>query len=152
MLKLCLLFFHLCKTLATINRTIIFGLERNLCLAATACTSCCVHLSIAFSSVLSCIAASLASLGLVYKAFFSVELLLTCCKTNSLPHSLQIRVLSSYILLPRLKNYFTLSGIAPPQKCSPNEKRAFDEVLITALVILLQLSPNPLKRIVNGFG
>jgi hypothetical protein len=50
------------------------------------------------------------------------------------------------------KIIFTLSGIAPPQKCSPNEKRAFDEVLITALVILLQLSPNPLKRIVNGFG
>ena len=84
MLKLCLLFFHLCKALATINRTIIFGLERNLCLAATACTSCCVHLSIAFSSVLSCIAASLASLGLVYKAFFSIELLLTCCKNELL--------------------------------------------------------------------
>ena len=44
----------------------------------TACTSCCVHLSIAFSSVLSCIAASLASLGLIYKAFLCVEFLLAC--------------------------------------------------------------------------
>ena len=66
------------ETIAAVNRTIGFRLERNLCFAATGSAYCCIHLSGSGAAVLAGISARLASLGLILETFFSVEILLTC--------------------------------------------------------------------------
>ena len=68
---------HLCKAIAAVNRTIISGLERHLCLAAAGSAGSGEELTGSASIVLACVTASLAALGLVLEATLSVELLLT---------------------------------------------------------------------------
>ncbi len=73
-----LFFVHLSKALAAINCSAFLGLERNLSLTAAGSTGSCIHNSFSSAGILSCVTASLASLGLVYKAFLCVEFLLAC--------------------------------------------------------------------------
>ena len=82
---LCLLLLHLCKAFAAINRTVVTGLERHSCFAAAGRAGRREHFSFPSRSVLSCIAASFASLGLVYKPFFSIELLLAGSESKFFP-------------------------------------------------------------------
>ncbi len=63
---------------AAVYRSVIRGLEGNLCFLATLCASGCKELSGSLACVLSCVAAGLASLGLILETAFCVELLLTC--------------------------------------------------------------------------
>ena len=73
-----LFLLHLSKAIAAVYRTVFSGSERNLSYAAAGSTCCLKHFSFALNAVLSCVTASLASLGLVYKAFLCVEFLLAC--------------------------------------------------------------------------
>lgn len=109
--KLALL-LHLSETLAAINRSVLSWLERNNSLAAARSTSCCISLSFRLCSSLSCISASFTSLWLIYETFLSIELLLSCCETNSFPHSLHTNVLSSYMVLT------SLHKIVPSRICT----------------------------------
>jgi len=70
------------KAVAAINRTIVSRLKRNSGFTATGRTGCGEHFSRRCAAVFSGVAAGLASLGLVCKAFFSVELLLTCSENK----------------------------------------------------------------------
>ena len=63
---------------AAVNRSVARGLESNLSLATALCTGGDKVLSGSSACILLCIAACLAALGLVHKAFFLVELLLAC--------------------------------------------------------------------------
>ena len=79
-----LLLLHSCEALAAVYGSVAGGLERNLCFLAALSAHGGVHLSLCSGSVLSCVTASLASLGLVLEAFFSIELLLTCSENEFL--------------------------------------------------------------------
>ena len=68
---------HACKALAAIHGAVLTGLERHFRLFAAVSANSGVHLSFRSRCVLASIAASLAALGLVHKAFLSIELLLT---------------------------------------------------------------------------
>ena len=61
----------LLKASAAINRLVLAGLERNSCDSAAIIANCLIH-----RACLLRLAASLAALRLVYKAFLSIELLL----------------------------------------------------------------------------
>ena len=76
-LHLCLLFFHFCKAFAAIDGTVRLGLKRNAGLAAAGSAGGSEELSGATSSILSGVTASLAALGLILEASFSIKLLLT---------------------------------------------------------------------------
>jgi len=71
---------HLSEALAAVNGTIGLGLKGNLCLAAASSADCGKELTGTTGSVLACVAACLAALGLVLETTLSVELLLTCGK------------------------------------------------------------------------
>ena len=63
---------------AAVYRSVVRGLEGNLCFLATLCTSGCKELSGSLACVLSCVTAGFASLGLVLEAAFCIEFLFTC--------------------------------------------------------------------------
>ena len=63
---------------AAIYRSVVRGLEGNLCFLAALCACGCKELSGGLACVLSCVAARLTSLGLVLEAALCVELLLAC--------------------------------------------------------------------------
>ena len=65
----------LSEALAAVYRSVFLGLERNLCYAAAHCTGSVKECSGTLTGVLSCVAASLASLGLVYEALLCIEFL-----------------------------------------------------------------------------
>lgn len=75
---LCFAVLLLCEALAAVYRSVLTGLKGNLCLSAARIAGCCKPLTLATGCVLSCITASLATLGLIYKAFFSIEFLFAC--------------------------------------------------------------------------
>ena len=75
-----LFFVHLSKALAAINCSAFLGLERNLSLTAAGSTGSCIHNSFSSAGILSCVTASLASLGFVLEALFSIEFLLAGCE------------------------------------------------------------------------
>ena len=68
---------HLSEALAAENGTIGLGLEGNLSLAAATCAGSGEELTGATGSILACVTAGLAALGLVLEAALCVELLLT---------------------------------------------------------------------------
>ena len=68
---------HLSEALAAEHGTVSLGLEGNLGLAAATCAGSGEELTGATSSVLASITASLAALGLILEAAFSVEFLFT---------------------------------------------------------------------------
>ena len=68
------------KACAAVNRSVVGGLEVQLCFAAAFCAGCDEILTLGLACVLLSIAASLAALGLVHKAFFLVECLLAGCE------------------------------------------------------------------------
>lgn len=70
--------------LAAIDRSVLGRLEGNLCLFAAGCADSGEHLTVCFASVLSLVAAGLASLRLVLEAFLGIELLLTCSERKLL--------------------------------------------------------------------
>jgi hypothetical protein len=67
---------HLSEALAAIYRSVLTGLERYTSLAAAACANSSEHLARSLCAALASCTAVLASLGLMLKALFSVELLL----------------------------------------------------------------------------
>lgn len=71
-------FLHSGKAIAAINGTIAGGLEGNLCFLTAVCASGGEIFLRLSCGVLSCVAASFASLGLVLETFLSVEFLFTC--------------------------------------------------------------------------
>ena len=73
-----LLLLHSCEAVGAVNWSVTCGLERNFSFLTALCTNCCEHLLLCSCSVLSCIAASLASLGFVLESLLSIELLLAC--------------------------------------------------------------------------
>ena len=73
-LLLCLL--ALLKASAAINRSVVRGLEGDLCLSAAVCAYSSEVLARSLACVFLRVTACLASLGLVHKAFFVVESLL----------------------------------------------------------------------------
>lgn len=68
------------EALAAVNGSVAGRLECKLCLAAALRAGSDEILTLASLGVLLFVSASLAALGLVLKAFFSVELLLTRCE------------------------------------------------------------------------
>jgi hypothetical protein len=103
-----LLGLHLCKAIAAVNRAIISGLERHTCLAAAYGAGCSEVLARTVGSGLAGVTASLAALGLVLEAALCVKTPAHGRNTNSWPHSLQTKVLSSYISNP----LFDLASVA----------------------------------------
>ena len=73
-----LLLLQCCKALAAVYRSVAGGLEGNLSFLAASCANSGEELSLRLSGVLSCIAASFASLGLVLEALLCIEFLLAC--------------------------------------------------------------------------
>ena len=73
-----LLLAHLSEALAAVDGTIRLGLKGNLSLATASCANSGEVLTGTASSVLASVTASLAALGLVLEASFSVEFLLAC--------------------------------------------------------------------------
>ena len=71
---------HTSEAIGAVDRSVGLGLKRNLSLAAASCASSGKELSGATLSVLASVTASLAALGLVLEASFSVEFLLTSGK------------------------------------------------------------------------
>ena len=69
--------FHLSEALAAVYGTIGLGLERNLCLAAAGSADSSEELAGTTGSILACVAACLAALGLILEAALCIELLLT---------------------------------------------------------------------------
>lgn len=78
---LCLL-FHLCVASAAINGSVLTGLKGKLRFAAAVSANGFKLFTVALCSLLACVTASLAALGLVYKAFFSIKFLLARCKNK----------------------------------------------------------------------
>jgi hypothetical protein len=77
-LKLKLVFaFHAGEAFAAIHRTVLTGFERNLRFVAAVGADSGVHFSFGSGSVFASVTARFAALGLVYKAFFGIEFLLT---------------------------------------------------------------------------
>ena len=74
---LCLLFFDLGKALAAINRTVAGRLKGNLRFLTALRAYTDEHLALAAGGVLAGVAASLASLGLVFKSLGRIKFLLT---------------------------------------------------------------------------
>ena len=68
---------HLSEALAAIHGTVGLGLKRNLCLAAATGTDSSEELTGTTSSVLACIAACFAALGLILEAALCIKFLLT---------------------------------------------------------------------------
>lgn len=66
---------HLCEALAAVHRAILAGLEGNSCFLAAGSAHSGEHLTLGLCSVLTGIAAGLASLGLVHETLGCVELL-----------------------------------------------------------------------------
>ena len=64
------------EALAAVNGAILPGLERNLSLFAARRTDCSVELTLWLTCVFARITTLFASLGLIYKALFTVKLLL----------------------------------------------------------------------------
>jgi hypothetical protein len=73
-----LVFLHLCKALAAINRATVRGLEGNLCLTATSRANSGILLTLLSRRILSCVTALFAALGLVFKALAGIEFLFAC--------------------------------------------------------------------------
>ena len=73
----------LCEALAAKNGSVLLGLKGNSSYAAAYCAGSVIESSCALTGILSCVAASLASLGLVYKALLCVELLFACGEYES---------------------------------------------------------------------
>ena len=76
-LVVALLFLHLGKALAAINRSVVSRLERHLSLGATGGADGGVHLSLLLGSILSGVTARLASLGLILEPSLGIKVLLT---------------------------------------------------------------------------
>ena len=76
-LELCLFFFHFCKALAAIYRTVLSGFERNFCFASAGCAGGGVHLFLGFEFVFACVTALFAALGFVNESTLCIEFLLT---------------------------------------------------------------------------
>ena len=75
------------KALAAIYRTIVAGLERYLAIVTAACANCIIHLTLGscFASLcLALVAASLATLGLVFKTLLGIKFLLSGCENEFL--------------------------------------------------------------------
>ena len=87
---------HLGEALAAIDRTVGLGLKGNLGLAAAGSANSGEVLAGTAGSVLASVTAGLAALGLV------LESCSPAVNTNSWPHSLHTKVLSSYMILPSL--------------------------------------------------
>ena len=68
---------HLSKALAAVNRAIRLGLKGNLRLAAACCANSSKELTGTACSILACVTACLAALGLILEATLCVEFLLT---------------------------------------------------------------------------
>ena len=112
-----LFFSHLCKAFAAVYWAILTWLKWNLCLIATGSASSSVHLAFWFGSIFACIAAALASLWLVYKAFGCVELLLASGENKfSATFFTDESLVFVHFDLPRFWNirYLPLDGFAPP--------------------------------------
>ncbi len=75
-----LLLLHSRIALAAINGSIVLRLEGYAGFLSAVCANSGKELSLRLSCVLSCVAASLASLGLVLEASLCIELLLACCE------------------------------------------------------------------------
>ena len=77
-----LLLLHSCIAVAAVYGSVAVGLEGNLSFftAVSACGG--EEFSCGLCSVLSCIAAGFASLGLVLEAFFCIEFLFTGCENE----------------------------------------------------------------------
>ena len=71
------LFLHLCKALAAIYRSVLTRLKGNFCNSTAGSAGSLKHFTLASGRVFARIAACLATLGFINKAFFSVEFLLT---------------------------------------------------------------------------
>ena len=76
--KLSLAFSSCSVASAAVHSLTLSRIEGHLASCAAVCAYGVEHLSGSLGAVLSCIAASLASLGLVLEALLSIELLLTC--------------------------------------------------------------------------
>ena len=81
MQNLCLL-FHFSVAFAAVNRSVLTRLKGNLCNSTAGIAGCFKPLTLATSCILACISASLATLGLVYKAFFGIEFLFAGCENE----------------------------------------------------------------------
>ena len=73
-----LLLLHCSIALAAIYGSVVLGLKGDLCFAAAVSANSCKEFLSSLTCILTCIAASLASLGLVLEASFCIELLLAC--------------------------------------------------------------------------
>ncbi len=111
-----LLLLHFCIALAAVNRSVVAGLERNLSFLTASCTGSGEELSLGLSGVLSCVAASLASLGLILEALLCIEFLLAGSKDKFFAAVLtdDFFVLI-HLKIPRLcrKINFALDGFQP---------------------------------------
>lgn len=91
------------EALTAVNGSVAGRLERKLCFAAAFAAGSDEVLTLASFSILSLVAASLTALGLILEAFFSIELLLTCCEHKFLA---AISALEGDVLVSNFLNAF----------------------------------------------
>jgi len=72
-----ILLLHIGEALAAIHRSVIGGLEGNLCFFSAVCAYCDEHFALGFVGALLVVAARLAPLGLVLEASLRVKFLLS---------------------------------------------------------------------------
>lgn len=81
--RLCLL-LDFGETFAAVYGTVFPGLERNLAGLAACCAYSIKHFTLWLAGILTCVAARLASLGLVYETLLCIEFLLASSKNKFL--------------------------------------------------------------------
>ena len=118
--SLCFFLLFLCKAFAAINRSVLTRLKGNFCYSTAGITSCLKPLTLATAGVFACITASLATLGLINKAFFSIEFLFTGGENEFLSAFLASE---SFVFVHgsnlAVKKYLPLDGFAPsPLLCT----------------------------------
>ncbi len=113
-----LLTLHLCKAIAAVYRSVTVGLERNFSFPSALVAYCCEHFSGFACCILACIAASLASLGLILESLLCVKFLLACCEYEIVAAFLALKgLVLVHLVFPRFKNMEKISalgGIKPP--------------------------------------
>lgn len=107
----------LCKAFSAVVILALDGCEGNRILFAAICTDDSRTLSLRSACVFTSLSASLATLGLIYKAFFCVEFLLSCGKNEFFAAIFANECLVFvHWFLPRFEIInLSRGGIAPPQ-------------------------------------
>ena len=131
---LLLLLFHFSEAFAAVNRSVVTWLEGNFSFASAVSACCCEHFSLFTVSILSLVAAFLASLRFILETFFSIEFLLTCCEYEffSAFFACQGLVFVHFFFLTLKYGFFALCGPFSSliKRCRVKPGRYFNSCLL----------------------